>query len=254
MTMRVLIVDDEPLVRRGLAAFLRDCTDVDIVGEAAEGREALTLIRTLRPDLVFLDVQMPEMDGFAVLAQLGADEVPEIIFVTAFDEYALKAFDVHAVDYLLKPFDQERFAVALDRARDRLARNDERQEIGGLLTTLGRSSAPLQRILVKDDGRITVVAVDEIDWIQAADNYARIHTGRGAFLLRETMRSLEERLDPSVFVRVHRSSIVNLTRVRELHPLFGGEYTIVLTSGDRLTLSRGYRDSFRDRLAGAGEG
>jgi len=209
------------------------------------------VIRAQRPDLLFLDVQMPELDGFGVLEALAGEPMPVIVFVTAYDEYAIRAFDVHAVDYLLKPFDEDRFRTALGRARSRLAEQradtiDQRLE--AVLSALRAREQYADRLLVKSEGRVTVVQVDDVDWIEAADNYARVHTARGRYLVREPIKSLERKLNPRRFARVHRSAIVNLARVRELQPMFGGEYVIILSTGTKLTLSRGYRDAFRDRL------
>jgi two-component system LytT family response regulator len=249
--VRVVIADDEPLVRRGLRAFIGASPGLSLVGEARNGSEAVGVIRAQRPDLLFLDVQMPELDGFGVLEALAGEPMPVIVFVTAYDEYAIRAFDVHAVDYLLKPFDEDRFRTALGRARSRLAEQradtiDQRLE--AVLSALRAREQYADRLLVKSEGRVTVVQVDDVDWIEAADNYARVHTARGRYLVREPIKSLERKLNPRRFARVHRSAIVNLARVRELQPMFGGEYVIILSTGTKLTLSRGYRDAFRDRL------
>jgi two-component system LytT family response regulator len=249
--VRVVIADDEPLVRRGLRAFIGASPGLSLVGEARNGSEAVDVIRAQRPDLLFLDVQMPELDGFGVLEALAGEPMPVIVFVTAYDEYAIRAFDVHAVDYLLKPFDEDRFRTALGRARSRLAEQradtiDQRLE--AVLSALRAREQYADRLLVKSEGRVTVVQVDDVDWIEAADNYARVHTARGRYLVREPIKSLERKLNPRRFARVHRSAIVNLARVRELQPMFGGEYVIILSTGTKLTLSRGYRDAFRDRL------
>jgi two-component system LytT family response regulator len=249
--IRVLVADDEPLVRRGLKTFIAADPRLTLVGEARNGPEAVDLIRAERPELAFLDVQMPELDGFGVLDALEGEPLPAVVFVTAYDEYAIRAFEVHAVDYLLKPFDEERFRIALGRARSRLGERrqqalDERLE--AVLTELRAREQYADRLLVKSEGRVTVVQVDEVDWIEAADNYVRVHTSRGRYLVREPIKALERKLNPRHFARVHRSAIVNLTRVRELQPMFGGEYVIMLSTGTKLTLSRGYRDAFRDRL------
>jgi two-component system LytT family response regulator len=229
----------------------RGAAGADHRREARNGSRGVEVIRSQRPDLLFLDVQMPELDGFGVLAALAGEALPAVVFVTAYDEYAIRAFDVYAVDYLLKPFDEERFQVALGRARSRLGthrthRLDERIE--AVLSELRSRDQFADRLLVKGEGRVAVVQVDEVDWIEAADNYARVHTARGRFMVREPIKSLETRLDPRRFARVHRSAIVNLARVRELQPMFGGEYVIILSTGAKLTLSRGYRDAFRERL------
>jgi two-component system LytT family response regulator len=263
--MRVLLVDDEPLVRRGLLAFLAAEPDVSVVGECRDGREAVDAVRALRPDVLFLDVQMPELDGFGVLEALGSELPPAIVFVTAFDAYAIRAFDVHAVDYLLKPFDEARFQTALARVRARLAhaestldaRLDARVDarLTALLAQLrgeGRSAQEdwLARIAIREADRVTYVSTGDVDWLEADDNYVRVHARGSARLVRETLKSLEARLDPRHFARVHRSAIVNLERVRELRPTFNGEYVVVLATGARLTLSRSYRDAFFDRMGG----
>ena len=249
--VRVVIADDEPLVRRGLRTFIAAEKGLAIVGEARNGPEAVDTIRAERPDLVFLDVQMPELDGFGVLEALEGEPLPAVVFVTAYDEYAIRAFDVHAVDYLLKPFDEDRFRVALGRARSRLGErktDDLDRRLDAVLQELRAREQYADRLLVKSDGRVMVLQVEDVDWIEAADNYARVHTARGRYLVREPIKSLERKLNPRNFARVHRSAIVNLARVRELQPMFGGEYVIILSTGAKLTLSRSYRDAFRDRL------
>jgi two-component system, LytTR family, response regulator len=262
--LRVLLVDDEPLVRRGLRAFLAAERGVEVVGEARDGNEAVAAVRTLAPDVLFLDVQMPELDGFGVLDALGPER-PAVVFVTAFDAYAIRAFEVHAVDYLLKPFDEPRFRTALDRVRERVAARRggvPAPDAGGLDARLdallvqlrGDGRVPtdwLARIAIRETDRVTYVPVGDVDWLEADDNYVRVHTRGGARLVRETLKSLESRLDPRHFARIHRSAIVNLERVRELRPTFNGEYVVVLATGARLTLSRGHRDAFFERMGGA---
>lgn len=260
--LRVLLVDDEPLVRRGLRAFLAGEPDVAVVGEARDGNEAVDRIRSLRPDIVFLDVQMPERDGFAVLAALAPEERPWVVFVTAYDAYAVRAFDVHAVDYLVKPFDEERFRVALGRVRARhVAARDAASagapppaaDLDALLRALRAAPAGgqhLERLLVKERDRTAVVPVDEVDWFEAADNYVRLHTRAGTPLVRETIKMLDASLDPRRFARVHRSAIVRLAQVRALEPLFHGEMAVVLRDGTRLTLGRTHRAEFEARLRG----
>ena len=245
--LRVLVVDDEPLVREGIRVFLEREPGVRVVGEARNGEEALARIRELGPDLVLLDVQMPGMDGFAVVSALAPEERPAVVFVTAFSEYAIKAFEVHAVDYLLKPFDAERFATALRRARARMGEG-KADRLEALLATVRPAPAYPERLLLKQDGAVVVVPADEIDWIEAADNYVQIHARAGRYMARETMKQIEAKLDPARFARVHRSAIVNLSRVKSLSPLTAGENIITLTTGARVTLSRSYRDEFRARL------
>jgi two-component system LytT family response regulator len=250
--LRVLLVDDEPLVRRGLRAHLAKVPDVTIVAECRDGLEAVSAIREHAPDLVFLDVQMPELDGFGVVETIGPDHMPAVVFVTAFDEYALRAFDVHAVDYLLKPFDAQRFHVALERGRARVAAaprsSANESALAALLAEVRGQPEYPDRILVKGRDRVIVVNVSEIEFVDAADNYVRIHTASGRHLVRETIKAMESRLDPRRFLRVHRSTIVNVAKVRELRPLFSGESAIVLQNGTSLTLSRTYREAFERRF------
>ena len=257
--LRVLLVDDEPLVRRGIRAFLADEREVEVVGEARNGTEAVSAIDAHAPDLVFLDVQMPGLDGFGVVAEVGLERMPAVVFVTAFDEYALRAFDVHAVDYLLKPFDEPRFRTALARARERIAARARSApapapapELAALLAELRPRAEYAERLLVKGNERVVVVAVDDLDSVEAADNYVRLQTRAGRHLMRETIKGLEARLDPRRFARIHRSTIVNLARVRELQPLFNGEMAVVLKDGTTLTMSRGYRDAFVERFGPRG--
>ncbi|HEX6749133.1 MAG TPA: LytTR family DNA-binding domain-containing protein [Longimicrobium sp.] len=262
--LRVVVVDDEPLARSGMAGLLARDPDVAVVAECADGREAVDAISRLRPDLVLLDVQMPEMDGFEVLRELGPERLPVVVFVTAFDRFALRAFDVAAVDYLLKPFDDERFALAMGRAKHAV-RNAEAGELGRrVLAMLERGGTPspvaesprpepagyATRLTVKGSGRTVFVRVDEVDWIEADDYYAKLHVSGKSHLLRETMGSLETRLDPLRFFRVHRSAIVNLDRVREVQFLFRGEHVVILHDGTRLKLSRGRLDKLEAMLAG----
>lgn len=247
--IRTLIVDDEPLARRGIRAQLKDEADIEVIAECGNGRDAVAVIAAQKPDLVFLDVQMPELDGFGVIEAIGLERLPAVIFVTAYDQYALKAFEVHALDYLLKPFDPERFTTALERARaqiDRQNLSDLSERLQGLIEDLKADRKYAERLVVKSVGRIFFLGVEEIDWVEAADNYVRLHTGRASHLLRETMSSIEKRLDPERFVRVHRSTIINIRRIKELHTLFHGEYEILLLDGTRLTSGRGYRDRLQE--------
>jgi two-component system, LytTR family, response regulator len=243
--IRTLIVDDEPLARRGIRAQLKEEKDIEIISECRNGKEAVEAIETHSPDLVFLDVQMPELDGFGVLDAVGVERMPAVIFVTAYDRYALKAFEVHALDYLLKPFDDERFARAIQRVRKQLERhsiNNLSRRLQGLLDDMQSAHKHVERLVIKSAGRIFFLSVGEIDWIEAADNYVRLHAGRESHLLRETMNNLEKKLDPDQFLRVHRSRIVNIQKIKELQPLFRGEYDITLRDGTRLESGRGYRD------------
>jgi len=260
--IKTLIVDDEPLARRNLRVLLERDPQIEIMDECRNGREAVKAINTLSPDLIFLDIQMPEMDGFDVLARVGPAHIQGIIFVTAFDQYALKAFDVHALDYLLKPFDDERFARALERAKSQIAAREINQLSERLLALLeareterkgsSRESTYLTRLMIKASSRVMLLKVDEIDFIEADGNYAKLHTGRKTHLLREKMNDLEGRLDPAKFVRIHRSIIVNLERIKEMHPHFNGDYVVVLEDGRQLKLSRTRREQLEARLINRG--
>ena len=255
MKIRALIADDEPLARERLASLLAGESDVEVVGECTNGVEAVAAIQEKTPDLVFLDVQMPELDGFGVLSALEGESRPAIVFVTAHDRFALKAFEVHAIDYLLKPFDRERFKKALDRAREELTRRDSgeiEQKMTALLAGLRNQPTQLDRIPVKSSGRVVLVKTSEIDWIEAADNYVNLHTGKEAHLHRETMTALEQKLPPSKFLRISRSTMVNVDRIKELQPMFHGDYTIILQNGTKLTLSRGYREALNQLLGKMG--
>ncbi len=274
MHVRVLIVDDEALARQRVRRLLQNEADVEVVGEAETGHEAVAMIRELQPDLVCLDVQMPGLDGFGVLRELDGGHVPMILFVTAYDEHAQRAFDVHAVDYVLKPVDADRFRAAFDKARKQRANAVAAERLGELLDTVRRladGSAPAEaaaamagsaagapaaasaaggnangryasRILVKQDGRMFFVKTTEIDWIEADRNYVKLHVGKTAHTIRERISHLEETLDPRLFARIHRSTIVNLNRVREMQQWFSGDYVVILEDGTRLRLSRHYRD------------
>jgi two-component system, LytTR family, response regulator len=277
MKIRALIVDDEPLARERLRSLLQDESDIELSGEFENGTKAVDAIRKDAPDLLFLDVQMPEMDGFGVLQAIGPDRVPAVIFVTAYDEYALRAFDANATDYLLKPFDQERFRRSLDRARSHLQMgragnvNDKLQSLmrylnidptqlsqlpqspsgtpqAGTSTQGNGHSAQSDRLVVKSGGRVYFLKADEIDWVEAAGNYVRLHVSKDSHLLRETMNGIETKLDTRRFMRIHRSTIVNLERIKELQPWFHGDYVVLLRDGTRLTLSRGYRDKLQTVL------
>jgi two-component system, LytTR family, response regulator len=251
MKIRALIVDDEHLARKKLRTLLEQEPDIEIVGECSNGHKAISSIQKLSPDLLFLDIQMPGMDGFSILETVGPERIPAVIFVTAYDQYALRAFDVHALDYLLKPFDKERFQTALDRARaimDREINSDLNQRLQALLKDIKTEKKYLERLVIKSGGRVFFLKVEEIDWIDAADNYVHLHIGNESHLLRETMSGLETKLDPTKFLRIHRSTIVNIERIKELRPSFHGEYTVILRNGTQLTLSRSYRDKMHELL------
>jgi two-component system LytT family response regulator len=248
--VRVLIADDEPLARERVRGLLARESDITIVAEASNGLEAVEAIRRTTPDVVFLDVQMPELDGFGVVERIGVDDIPVVIFATAYDEFALRAFEVAALDYLLKPFDPDRFHQAVERARAQLCRKDAlKTELMGLLESLPAQRRFLERIVVKSGGRISFLPTEDLDCVEAYGNYVRLCAGADEHLLRMTLSALEERLDPERFVRIHRSTIVNITHVRELQSSFHGEYAVILRSGRRVTLSRGYRDKLDGLLA-----
>jgi len=252
--LRVLVVDDEPLARTGVAALARGDGDLEVIGECGDGAAALEAIRRLRPDLVLLDVQMPELDGFEVLRSLDRSELPAVIFITAYDQFAVSAFDVHAVDYLVKPFDDARFAEAIARARSTIrgARAGEVSErLAGLLEQLGGGPPAdewLSRLVVKTGGRVVLVRVEDIDWIEAADYCVKLHVQGKVHVLRESLLTLESRLNPARFFRIHRSGIVNLDRITELQPFFRGEHIVLLRDGSKLKLSRNRRRDLEARL------
>jgi len=250
--IRVLLVDDEPLARDMLREMLQHDAQAEIVGESCNGREALEAIRTHTPDLIFLDVQMPELGGFDVLETLGSANLPYVIFVTAYDQYAVRAFEVQALDYLLKPFDQERFDLSWQRAKKQLMRDRNGggmdQRIITLLEELKAGKEYLQRLVIKAAGRIYFLDTAEIEWIEAEGNYVSVHAGKKSHLLRETISSLENQLDPKKFVRIHRSAIVRLDFIQELQPWFHGEYRVILQDGTQLTLSRNHRDKLQEAL------
>ena len=245
MKARTLIVDDEELARERLSQLLAKQPEIELIGECADGRHAVEVIQKEKPDLIFLDIQMPELDGFAVLEAINAERMPVIVFVTAHDKFALRAFEVHAVDYLLKPFDRERFESALRRALEQVKHREDpaRSEAqAAVLTEMQMPAKPVERLAIKSGGRIIIVKTADIAWIEAAHNYVEIHQDQQSHMLRGNIGAMEERLPPEKFVRISRSVIVNVDRVRELQPLFHGEYTVTLQNGKRLTLSRRYRD------------
>lgn len=251
--VRVLIVDDEPLARQRLVDLLNTIDEAEIVGEVGSGSAAVEAIRSLRPDLVFLDVQMPGKTGLEVVEDIGPSEMPLTIFVTAYDRYALRAFDVAAVDYLLKPFDDERFEQAFERAKRTLHLQNvgkARDRLLELLRDEPETKAPsyLERIAVDMRGKVKVVPVEQIDYISASGPYAELHVGDKAYLVREQMQTLEERLNPDIFFRIHRSTIVRLDLIESLHHSAGGDYAVSLTTGQRLKVSRSRRDELAKRL------
>lgn len=278
--IKTLVIDDEPAARRGIRMLLERDPDVHVAGEASSGSEAVRKIREEKPDLIFLDVQMPEMNGFKVLESLGDVSVPAVIFVTAYDQHALQAFEVNAVDYLLKPYDDDRFWAAVRRAKAEIVRR-QTDLLGHKLTNLlnylktstpgtapaaaPAGSAPAtpaaagpapetitrDRILLKAGGEIYFLKAEEIDWIEAEGDYMKFHAGGRVHLLRETMGNLEERLDAKRFIRIHRSTIVNIDRVKKLSPSFAGEYAVILHDGTKLRLSRGYHERLQELMRNA---
>lgn len=251
MKLRVLVVDDEIHARRGLISLLEAQPDVEIIGQVGNGQLAIEAIRRARPDLVFLDVEMPGRSGIEVIAEVGVSIMPAVIFVTAFDQYAVSAFEANAIDYLLKPFTDERFEAALDRARRRL-RSQGPDDLGPrlkrLLDAMNDEDEKLKRFSVRTGDVMSVFNVDDIDWIEADEYYAKLHIGDNVHLIRETMHALDEQLPSSKFARIHRSTIVNLDRVVALEPMFQGDYTVILRNGVRLRMSRRRREVLRDVL------
>ena len=272
--IRTLVIDDEPAARRGVTMLLERDPDILVIGEAASGKEAVRKIVEEKPDLVFLDVQMPELNGFKVLEAIGGQHSPAVIFVTAYDQHALQAFDVNAVDYLLKPFEDDRFWAAVRRAKAEIVRRQTdalSNKLSHLLDYLhtnklpgagapapapapaAAAAAPTEtitrdRILLKSGGEIYFLKADEIDWIEAEGDYMKFHAGGRVHLLRETMGNLESRLDAKRFIRIHRSTIVNIDRVKKLSPSFAGEYAVILHDGTKLRLSRGYHDRLQELM------
>ena len=243
--IRALIVDDEPLAREGLKLHLAKDKEVTVVGEAGEGRRAVTMIASLKPNLVFLDVQMPGLDGFQVVAAIDPAHLPTVIFATAYDQYAIKAFEVHAIDYLLKPFSAERFAAALCKAKEDISARgsqDSRRRLLELIADRAGAAAHLHRFVIKSGEGYRFVPAADVASFEAQGNYVRLKTGNGQHLLRITMAELEKRLDPRRFARIHRSTMVNIDRIKEITPAWHGDFEVLLTDGQRLRLSRNFRD------------
>jgi two-component system, LytTR family, response regulator len=247
--VRTLIVEDEPHARHYLRELLTGEPEVTIVGEASNGAEGASLIRKVSPDLVFLDIQMPELNGFDVIAKIGVEKMPAFVFVTAYNEYAVRAFEVEAADYLCKPFDRDRLAASLERAVRRLHLRNGQSVENRLGAVHGKDEPSLSRIPIKEKNGIIFVMVDGILWIGAADKYVELHTADRTYLARQTIQSLEESLDPKQFVRIHRSTIVRKAIVRGLHPLFHGDYLVRLNNGTELMLSRNFRESFFTQMS-----
>ena len=248
--IKALVVDDEPPGRRRIRELLHEEPDVVVIGESTNGVEAIEAIRKHSPDLVFLDIQMPEVDGFGVVEAIGP-AIPTVIFTTAYDQYALQAFEVHALDYLLKPFDKERFQTAMERARVAITKRkseDISEKLLSLLQSFRADRKGPDRLVIKSGGRVFFLKTDEIDWIEAAGNYIRLHVNSESHLLRETMSGIQKRLDVNQFIRIHRSTFVNLERIKELQPWFHGEYVVILQDGTQLTMSRSYRSNLPELL------
>jgi len=261
----VLVADDEPLARRRILRLLRAEPGVEVVAECKGGRSAVEQIRARNPDLVFLDIQMPDLDGFGVIAEVGPEQMPSVVFVTAFDQYALRAFEVHAVDYLLKPFEADRFHNALIRARANLAPRSEaaypgEDRLRRLLAEVlgGREGEPatktgsefFERVAVKTDGATRILQIADVDWFETDGNYVRVHVGKSTYLIRSTANRLQEELDPRRFARIHRRFLVNIDRVVGLEPWFGGDAIVLLRDGSKLRLSRNYREGFLAMMLG----
>lgn len=250
-SIKVLVIDDESLARDLIIELLKDFDDFQIIGECSDGLDAVKTIEKLRPDLIFLDVQMPMLNGLEVLERLKDSYLPEIIFVTAYDNYAIRAFDFHAIDYLLKPISRNRFEQAVQHAKERISQqnnSETKEQLFALLENHQNKLPYLQRIFVKENGKITLLEPETINWIEADDKYLHLHTANKNHLIRQTLNSIEAELNPNIFLRIHRSIIVNLTRVKEIHPLFNGEYVLILHDKTKLTLSRNYKNRFFERF------
>jgi two-component system LytT family response regulator len=248
--IRALIVDDEPLARAHLRSLLGQRGDVDVVGECGDGRSAIDQIRQLTPELVLLDIQMPELDGLEVIREVGPSDMPAVVFVTAYDEHALAAFEVHAFDYILKPVSRERFTQAIDRVVGLIRAEGPLADrpLEALIEAMRSERSALDRIAVKADGRVMFIRVNDIDWIEADDDLVRIHTGKAVHAHRSTLTHLEERLPSSKFLRVHRSTLVNVDRIREIQPWFQGDWVLILADGTRLHSGKSYRSKVREYI------
>jgi two-component system LytT family response regulator len=266
-TLRVLVADDEPVARRRVTRLLKEDPDVAVIAECGGGLEAVDRILSEMPDLVFLDIQMPDLDGIRVIERVGVERMPPVVFVTAYNEYAIRAFEVNAVDYLLKPYDTSRFRQALERARERLNRHDAPSRVDDLRAIVramllqegasrsgdesaSRTPFPMDRIGVRIDGSLRIIRTADVDWFETEGNYIRLHVGRASHLIRATASELELQLDPRQFVRIHRRYLVNLERVVEVQPWFAGDAIVVLRDGTKLRLSRTHRERFQARLLG----
>lgn len=253
---RVVIADDERLARKKLSLLLASEPRVEVVAECSDGRQTVNAIRSHRPDMLLLDIQMPDLNGFEVLSEISPDEMPQVIFTSAYDQYAIRAFETHALDYLLKPFDQDRLHAAIERARAEIQKckdQDLTNRVLELLSAVKSGRRPVfefdERLAIRTNGRVVFLNLEEIQWIEAAANYVRLNTGKDSYLFRETISRISERLNPSHFVRIHRSVIVNVARIKELIPVNSGEYVLVLHSGKELSCSRGYRANLQPLIA-----
>jgi two-component system LytT family response regulator len=249
MKVRALIVDDEPLAREWVRAALREDPEVEVLGECGDGLQAVEKIEQLRPDAVFLDVQMPGLDGFGVLEMIPRDHIPAVIFVTAFDQYALRAFEAHAVDYVMKPFSHDRLLEAVKRVKAQVGRGGSeelKETLLALMEDIRRERAYPDWLLIKNEGKSFFVKVKDIDWIESSRNNVRLHVGQHTYLFHETTAGVEAKLDPRRFMRIHRSTIVNIERIKEMHPWFNGEYSVTLRDGTQLTMSSTYREKLKD--------
>ena len=252
MQLRTLIVDDEPLAREGLKILLSNDPQVEAVWEARNGREAVALIRDQQPDLVLLDIQMPRMDGFAVVEAVGAGKMPAVIFVTAHDQYAIRAFEISAVDYLLKPVAEERFRIAFQRAKNRIRAvpsDESTRQMLSMLEAIANPRSHLTRLAVRSGDRTIFLPIEEVDWIEASQNYVRLHAGQATHLVHVPMNTIETSLDPACFLRIHRSHIVNVKRIKQLWSLAHGQYVVELVSGERLQSGRTYGEKIRALLS-----
>jgi two-component system LytT family response regulator len=251
-TIRALIVDDEAAARRRIKQFLSDLPEVEVVGECEDGQQAVAFIREHAPDLVFLDVQMPRMNGFNVIVEVGAELIPAVIFVTAYDQFAIRAFEVHAVDYLLKPFNRERFRQAVERAVQLIRTAQQGSPFTNRLQELCQELVAVaeykKRLQIKAEGRLILLDKEKIDWVETVDNHLRLHVGRELYAMRGTMSYIESVLDPRKFVRIHRSTLVNIDRIKEMQPLFNGDQLLILDNGTQLPMSRTYRERLQSLL------
>jgi two-component system LytT family response regulator len=253
--IRAVIADDERLARKKLSILLASEPKVEVVAECSDGRQTVMAIRSLRPDMLLLDIQMPGLNGFEVLSEISPDEMPQVIFTSAYDQYAIRAFEAHALDYLLKPFDQDRLHAAIERARAEIRKckdQDLTNRVFELLSSVNSEKQPIpefdKRLAIRTNGRVVFLNLGEIHWVEAAANYVRLNTGKDSYLFRETISRISEQLNPPHFVRIHRSVIVNVTRIKELIPVNSGEYVVVLQSGKELSCSRGYRANLQQLI------